>query len=94
MLVRKIERTLIDWKDTPAHKPLIIKGCRQCGKTYSVRSFAESNYKNVVYLNFFSNPDYACSYDGSCLSGGLVCSFPRQIVFAHMIAGRGLSFRM
>lgn len=31
MLVRKIERTLIDWKDTPAHKPLIIKGCRQCG---------------------------------------------------------------
>ena len=30
-----------------------------------MRSFAESNYKNVVYLNFFSNPDYASIFSGS-----------------------------
>lgn len=65
MLARKIDRTLLDWKNTPGRNPLIIKGCRQCGKTYSVRSFAESNYKNVVYLNFFSNPDYASIFSGS-----------------------------
>ena len=36
MLKRKIELRLIEWKNTPNRKPLIIKGCRQCGKTYSV----------------------------------------------------------
>lgn len=58
MLKRKIEQKLLDWKNTPEHKPLIVKGCRQCGKTYSVLDFAKKNYKNVVYLNFFENPNY------------------------------------
>lgn len=41
MLKRKIEGILKKWKDTEGHKPLIIKGCRQCGKTFSVRQFAQ-----------------------------------------------------
>ena len=57
MLKRKIEKKLIAWKNTENRKPLIIKGCRQCGKTFSVLDFAKKNYKNVVYLNFFENPD-------------------------------------
>lgn len=59
MLKRKIEQTLYQWKNTPNHKPLIVKGCRQCGKTFSVLDFAKKNYKHVVYLNFFENPAYA-----------------------------------
>lgn len=59
MLKRKIEQTLYQWKNTPNHKPLIVKGCRQCGKTFSVLDFAQKNYKHVVYLNFFENPAYA-----------------------------------
>ena len=43
MLKRKIEGILKNWKDTEGHKPLIIKGCRQCGKTFSVRQFAREN---------------------------------------------------
>ncbi len=65
MLKRKIEQKLINWKNTVNHKPLIVKGCRQCGKTFSVLDFAKKNYKNVVYLNFFENPDYASVFDGS-----------------------------
>lgn len=65
MLKRKIEQKLIDWKNTESHKPLIVKGCRQCGKTFSVLDFAKKNYKNVVYLNFFENPDYASVFSGS-----------------------------
>ena len=65
MLKRKIEAKLIEWKNTSDHKPLIIKGCRQCGKTFSVLEFARKNYKNVVYLNFFENPDYASVFSGS-----------------------------
>lgn len=65
MLKRKIEQDLIKWKNTENHKPLIVKGCRQCGKTYSVKKFAEENYKYVVYINFFSNPDYVSIFSGS-----------------------------
>ena len=65
MLKRKIEQKLLDWKNTPEHKPLIVKGCRQCGKTYSVLDFAKKNYKNVVYLNFFENPNYMSVFAGS-----------------------------
>ena len=65
MLKRKIEKQLAEWKNTPGHKPLIVKGCRQCGKTFSVLDFAKKNYKHAVYLNFFENPDYASAFAGS-----------------------------
>lgn len=65
MLKRKIEQTLLNWKNTPNHKPIIIKGCRQCGKTFSVQKFAKENYRHVVYLNFFQNSEYASIFAGS-----------------------------
>ncbi|MCD8006184.1 MAG: ATP-binding protein [Oscillospiraceae bacterium] len=72
MLRRKIEETLLKWKNTPQHKPLIIKGCRQCGKTSSVLDFAHKNYKNTVYLNFYENPDYAKIFSGSLETDNIV----------------------
>lgn len=65
MLERKIERLLVDWKNSPKHNPLIIKGCRQCGKTFSVRNFAQKFYKYEVYINFIKNPDYISIFNGS-----------------------------
>jgi len=65
MLKRKMEQVLLDWKNTPDHKPLIVKGCRQCGKTYSVLDFARKNYEHVVYLNFFENPTFASVFSDS-----------------------------
>lgn len=65
MLKRKIEQRLQEWKCSPNRKPLLIKGCRQCGKTFSVLDFAKKNYKHVVYLNFFENPDYCSVFEGS-----------------------------
>ena len=52
MLKRKIEEQFIKWKNTASRKPLIVRGVRQCGKTFSVTAFAESNYENVIYINF------------------------------------------
>ena len=64
MLKRKIEQKLIKWKNTPGRNPLILKGCRQCGKTFSVCDFAKKNYKHTVYLNFFKNPAYNAIFQG------------------------------
>ena len=65
MLKRKIEKTLLNWLNTENRNPLILKGCRQCGKTFSVLRFAQQHYKQVVYLNFFENPDYRTIFEGS-----------------------------
>ena len=58
MYKRKIESRLQAWLDEPSHKPIVVKGVRQCGKTSSVVDFAEKHFKNVVYLDFRKNPDY------------------------------------
>lgn len=49
---RKIDAYLRAWKADPLHKPLIVKGARQIGKTESIMHFARNNYANVVYINF------------------------------------------
>lgn len=79
MLKRKIEKTLLEWKNTPYHTPLIIKGPRQCGKTYSVRNFAKKYYKYEVYINFYKNPDYATIFDGSLDVDNLIMLMSAQL---------------
>lgn len=58
MFKRKIECQLESWLEDSAHKPIIIKGVRQCGKTCSVKDFAKKHFKNVVYLDFREHPEY------------------------------------
>lgn len=65
MLRRKIENRLLEWKNSADKTPIIIKGCRQCGKTFSVCRFAEKHYKNVVYINFLENKRYAMAFQES-----------------------------
>lgn len=52
LLKRKIDKYLIDWKNSQDKKPLIVKGARQIGKTESIRNFAKNNYKSVIEINF------------------------------------------
>jgi len=49
---RKIYKELLDWKNSPDRKPLILQGARQVGKTYIVSYFAGKEYSNNVYCNF------------------------------------------
>jgi len=53
MLKRKIEKYLGQWKEAADRKPLVIKGIRQCGKTYIVQKFATENYERVDYLQCY-----------------------------------------
>lgn len=65
MLRRKIEDTLEQWKSTSGHKPLVIMGIRQCGKTFIVQHFAAAHYKTVVYINFIKQPERINAFVGS-----------------------------
>ena len=65
MLKRKIETYLAKWKESEDRKPLVIKGIRQCGKTYIVQKFARENYESVVYMNFILEPDKKSAFTGN-----------------------------
>ena len=65
MFRRKIENTMLSWKQSNNRKPLVIKGCRQCGKTSSVLEFARKHYKNVVYLDFHEHKEYKSFFAGA-----------------------------
>ena len=64
-LKRKIDSYLKNWKEDPEHKPLIIKGARQVGKTESILQFARANYSNIIYINFVLDTKYISLVDPS-----------------------------
>lgn len=65
MLRRKIFQQLTSWKEQEDRNPLIIKGCRQCGKTFAVQEFASKNYESVIYINFIEKPEFMGVFSGS-----------------------------
>lgn len=43
---------LIAWKVNSLRKPLIVRGARQVGKTWLIKEFGRTQYKQCVYINF------------------------------------------
>jgi predicted AAA+ superfamily ATPase len=87
MLRRKIQQSLVEWKNNPNRKPLIIKGCRQCGKTWAVIEFARKNYEHVVHMNFFENPGYGAIFQDSLEVDFLTMMITAQVKNAIFKAG-------
>ncbi len=52
---RQAMQYLNNWKDKKNRKPIIIKGARQVGKTWLMREFGKSNFKQTAYVNFESS---------------------------------------
>ena len=48
---RKIYNQLLEWKNKKDHKPMILNGARQVGKTYILREFGRNEYKKMVFLS-------------------------------------------
>jgi predicted AAA+ superfamily ATPase len=46
---------LYEWKSRANHKPMVVRGARQVGKTWLMRAFAEEAYDRYVYVNFEDN---------------------------------------
>ncbi len=64
-MFRKITQYLLDWKQSPYRKPLILQGARQVGKTYSLLAFGREHYENVAYFNFETTPSLAKTFEES-----------------------------
>lgn len=88
MLKRKIEDLLLEWKNTSGKKPLVIKGIRQCGKTYIVKDFARKNYHSVVYMNFTLEPDKITAFTGDKDVDTIIMNLSALIPDAEFIPGQ------
>lgn len=49
---RDIDDKLEQWKRGQNRKPLILRGARQVGKTYSLKAFGKRNFRSTHYINF------------------------------------------
>lgn len=64
MLKRKAETMLKEWEKRPRKKALILTGARQVGKTFLIREFGKTNYREMIEINFKENSSASEIFSG------------------------------
>ena len=63
---RFIAEKLLAWKNSERRKPLIIRGARQVGKTWSVLEFGRSQFEGLLHvIDLEQHPDWHWVFDGN-----------------------------
>ena len=91
-LVRKTDHFLQEWKKNSDRQPLIIKGARQVGKTETIRKFAKENYRNVIEINFITEPAYKAIIEEGFTADSITKLISRIDPSKHFVAGETLIF--
>jgi len=55
---RDVDKILNQWKYEPNRMPLMIRGARQVGKSYTITEFGKREFENFVTINFEQQPEY------------------------------------
>lgn len=80
-MYRTLIEDLKEWKNSKHRKPLILQGARQTGKTWLMKEFGRTEYKNTAYLFCQENPGlealFNAPFDKERLLNGfqLICGF-------------------
>ena len=62
---RKALTQLLEWKNSPRRKPLILKGARQVGKTWLMKEFGRLNYDKTFYFSFEKEEELSVIFEKS-----------------------------
>lgn len=92
LLKRKIDKYLMEWKNSSEKKPLIVKGARQIGKTESIRNFAKNNYKSVIEINFALQKQYKDIFDDGFEVDTIIKNISLRNPILEFIPGNTLIF--
>ena len=93
MLRRKIYDKLLAWKNNQGKKDaILLRGVRQCGKTYIVREFGKREYKNFIEINFIERPDMQAVFSGSLDVDNMVQQIKLSMPGCQFIPGETLLF--
>lgn len=93
MLRRKIYDKLLAWKNSKGKKDaVLLRGVRQCGKTYIVREFGKREYKNFIEINFIERPDMQAVFSGNLDVDSMVQQIKLSMPGCQFIPGETLLF--
>lgn len=93
MLRRKIYDKLLAWKNNKGKKDaILLRGVRQCGKTYIVREFGKREYKNFIEINFIERPDMQAVFSGNLDVDNMVQQIKLSMPGGQFIPGETLLF--
>lgn len=53
------------WATSENRKPLVVQGARQVGKTWLIKEFGNSHYRQVAYISFMDDENMKSVFDGS-----------------------------
>ena len=62
---RNAMQDLICWKSSEERKPMVLKGARQVGKTWLMKEFGKSCYKNYAYFNFDEEDELSSIFENN-----------------------------
>ncbi|MEN8201701.1 MAG: ATP-binding protein [Bacteroidota bacterium] len=87
---RNIDRELLDWKEEPERKPLLIRGARQVGKSSSIRKLGES-FELFVEVNFEEHKSVHTLFEGD-LTPQVLCENLSVMFDTEIVPGKTLLF--
>ena len=71
-----MERLVIEqlktWRDKKERKPLILRGARQVGKTWLLKEFGKTCFKNVCYVNFEQKSQLSDIFEGDLSTNDII----------------------
>ncbi|HOX78077.1 MAG TPA: AAA family ATPase [Bacteroidales bacterium] len=89
---RLFTQKLETWKDTIGRKPLIIRGARQVGKSFTVASFGKNNFNGRIHtVDFEKHPDWHGIFEKN-LDPHRIVSELEILLNAKITAGTDLLF--
>ena len=88
---RFIDRELRQWKDSKRRKPLVLRGARQVGKTYSLKEFGGKHFDTVAVADLERNPAWHRVFEGD-LSAKHICADLEILLKQKIIPGKTLLF--
>jgi uncharacterized protein len=62
-LKRRELDAMLAWSRRPSHKPLVLRGARQVGKSTLVRGLAAATGMELIEFNLERNPEYRAAFD-------------------------------
>ncbi|MCX6249601.1 MAG: AAA family ATPase [Bacteroidetes bacterium] len=87
---RKADKELEKWKADSKHKPLLIRGARQVGKTETVREFGKK-FDHFIEINFEETPRLKELFSGE-LNPASICENIAAIFRTSILPGKTLLF--
>ena len=90
-MYREIHKELIAWKNSPSRDPLIIRGARQVGKSYSVAKLAEEEFEHFALVNFERRPELEDHFTVTLDPAKIVASLSADLS-CPIVAGKTLLF--